>query len=254
VVRRIGIALTALGAVLFTLMIAKVMSGSIPSECSGSECFHGPGLWLTALPASIFLFVGGIVMISFGGRGFGRTAGPKDFAQVDSGAFAPGSSSAGSRGSGTGARPVSSWSRSWRNIYVYTGLGESALAVFFFAIGARQPEARGGMYLTGAILGLIGVILLFVGAKAASKDRLHQTGIEAEAKIVGLTQTGMWMNNNPYVKLDLIITVPGHPPYEVKHGEIVPQVLIGSLTDGSPLHVKVDPNRPSHFVIEWERG
>jgi hypothetical protein len=56
------------------------------------------------------------------------------------------------------------------------------------------------------------------------------------------------------VKLDLIIDVPGHPEHEVKHGETVPLVLLGRLTNRSRLPVKVDPNHPSHFLIKWERA
>jgi hypothetical protein len=250
--RRIGWGVLTAGAVLFALTLFKAVTGEIPSECSNSECFHGDGLWLTALPGSIFLFVGGILMVAFGGRGYGRSTGPKDFAQVDTGAFTPGSSAAAE--ANVAAPRQNRWSRSWRNVYVYTGAGELALSLFFFAIAIKQPEARAGMLVTGVVLGLIGVILLAVGYRAHQKDLLHATGLDGEARIMGLTQTGIWMNNNPYVKLDLVITVPGHPPYEVKHGEIVPQVLLGRLTSGDPLHVKVDPNKPSHFVIEWERA
>ena len=69
-----------------------------------------------------------------------------------------------------------------------------------------------------------------------------------------LKETGIWMNINPYVRLDLEIRVPGDPPFEVGHGGIVPQVMIGRLADGTVLPVKVDPNRPWHFVVEWERA
>jgi hypothetical protein len=31
-------------------------------------------------------------------------------------------------------------------------------------------------------------------------------------------------------------------------------VVLGRPTDGTLLHLKVDPHRPSHFVIEWKRG
>jgi hypothetical protein len=254
VLRRIGWGVLTAGIVLFGLTLFRAVTGDIPSQCSNSGCFHGNGLWLTALPGSIFLFVGGIVMVAFGGRGYGHSSGPKDFAQVDTGAFAPRSSVPAGAEANVAAPRQRRWSRSWRNIYVYTGAGELALSLFFFAIAIKQPEARGGMLATGVILGVIGLILLAVGYRAQQKDMLHVTGLDAEAKIVGVTQTGLWMNNNPYVKLDLVITVPGHPPYEVKHGEIVPQVLLGMLTSGAPLHLKVDPNKPSHFVIEWERG
>ena len=60
-------------------------------------------------------------------------------------------------------------------------------------------------------------------------------------------------NDQPYVRLDLIVNVAGHQPYEVKHGEIVPQVALGRLTSRATLPLKVHPNRPSHLLVEWER-
>jgi hypothetical protein len=248
--RKIGIPLAAAGAVLFVVAFLHIITGNVPSECSGSECLRGEARWLLVLPASIFAFVGGVIMTSFGGRGYGRTAGPRSFADVDSGDWGPSQRQEQPTAGGKGGR----WSRSWRNVYLYTGLGETGLALLFVIGGIAQPEARGGLFLTAGILGVVGVVFLVVGARAAAKDRLHTTGLEGEATIAGIQQTGMWMNNNPYVKLDLIIRVPGHPPYEVKHGEIVPQVLLGRLTSGTPLSVKVDPNKPSHFVVEWERA
>jgi hypothetical protein len=146
------------------------------------------------------------------------------------------------------------WTRTWRNTYLYVGAGEVGLALLFAIAGIMQPDSRGGAFFTGGILGVIGIVFLVIGGRAAQKDRLHDTGIDGEATIASIHQTGMWMNNNPYVRLGLVIKTPGHQPYQVEHGEIVPQVLLGRLTNGQTLPVKVDPNRPSHFVIQWERG
>jgi hypothetical protein len=253
VLRKIGIVLTAAGVVFFVISFLHIITGSVPSECGGAECLRGENRWLLALPASVFAFVGGVIMISYGGRGYGKTRGPRTFEDVDSGAWksranvSPGAGSAGES-------RVLRWSRTWRNIYILTAIGELGLAILFVIGGFAQHAAASGLFLTAGILGAVGLILGAVGVRAAAKDRLHSTGIEGEARIVAIEQTGMWMNNNPYVKLDLMITVPGHPPYELKHGEIVPQVLLGRLTDGSTLSVRVDPNKPSHFVVEWERA
>ena len=241
--------LTAAGVVLFAIAFLHIVTGNVPSECGGAECLHGENRWLLALPASIFAFVGGVLMISYGGRGYGRTQGPRSFDQVDSGQWSPGAG----RGTDASARPLR-WSRTWRNTYILTGAGELFLATLFVIGGIAQPAAGGGLYLTAGILGTVGVIFLVIGVRAAARDRLHTTGLQGEARILGLEQTGMLMNNNPYVKLDLEVTVPGHPAYEVKHGEIVPLALLGRLTDGGTLPVRVDPNRPSHFVVEWERA
>jgi hypothetical protein len=251
VLRKAGVVLTVGGIVLFVVSFLHVLTGNVPSQCVGGDCLKGEARWFLVMPASILAFVGGVIMISFGGRGYGRTSGPKSFEEVDSGAWSPQERQAQATEEGPTAPR---WSRSWRNLYLYTGAGEIGLAVLFVVGAIKQPEAGAGLGVTAAILGVIGIVFLIIGARAAARDRLHDAGVSGQATIAGITQTGMWMNNNPYVKLDLVIQIPGHPPYEVKHGEIVPQVLLGRLTNGASLPVRVDPDRPSHFVVEWERG
>jgi hypothetical protein len=40
----------------------------------------------------------------------------------------------------------------------------------------------------------------------------------------------------------------------VRHRETVPQVLLGRLTDGSTLPVRVDPKDPSHLIVVWDEA
>ncbi|MFN2543188.1 MAG: hypothetical protein ABR600_01265 [Actinomycetota bacterium] len=250
-IRRIGVGFIVASVVIFVIAFFHTVIGNVPSSCSGSECLHGESKWVLILPGSVFGFVAGVLMVSFGGRGYGRTNGPKSFGDVDSGAWSPNAVQAREA-----ARPPRTlrWTRTWRNVYGYVGFGELGLGLLFIIAGIVKPEARGGGFFTGGLLGAIGIVFLVVGWRAAQKDRLHDTGIEGEATIASIHQTGMLMNNNPYVKLGLVIKTPGHQPYEVEHGEIVPLTLLGRLTNGETLPVKVDPNRPSHFVIQWERA
>jgi hypothetical protein len=240
--------LIAASAVLFAYSFLRT-AGAGSGSCSGSECLQGEARWGVILVGSIFAFFTGFLMVKFGGAGYGRTHGPGTFAEVDSGAWAP-----RQRGSSDPpARPPSRWSRTWRNIYLLTGLFEVGLGALF-ALATVLGDARPSAFLpTAAILGAVGAIFLTLAWRAAQKDRLHETGVDGEGMIAGIEQTGMWMNDQAYVRLDLIVRVPGHQPYEVKHGEIVPQVALGRLTNGSTLPLKVDPERPSHLLVQWER-
>jgi hypothetical protein len=141
----------------------------------------------------------------------------------------------------------------FRNAYAAAGFGQLGFALLFVIAGILNPNDRATTLVTATGLAVIAIPFLFVARRAAQRDRLHDTGIAATARILGLTQTGTWVNNNPMVRLDLEVTVPGHPLYEVQHAEVVPQILLGRLTDGSPLHLKVDPHHPSRYVIDWER-
>lgn len=246
--RKAGYVLAAVGVTAFVVAFLRVVGGDVPSSCADAECLEGENVWLLVLPAAVFAFVGGILMISFGGRGSGRTLGPRTFAEVDSGMFAP--SERDPSAAGEVRRPR--WTRSWRNACLLVGSGELTLGILFGIGAVLNEEARGGFLLTCAILGLVGAVFLALGHRAALRDRLHELGIPGEARIAGVAQTGTLVNNNPYVKLDLVVAVPGHPPYEVRHGEVVPLVLLGRLAAGATLPVKVDPDRPSRLVIVWE--
>jgi hypothetical protein len=247
-VRKLGFALIAASAVLFAYAFLRT-AGAGSGSCSGSECLQGEARWGVILVGSVFAFVTGFLMVKFGGAGYGKTHGPDSFAEVDSGAWAPRQREP----SDTPTRPPGRWSRAWRNIYLLTGLFEVGLAALF-ALATVLGDARPSAFLpTAAILGAVGAIFLVLGWRAAQKDRLHETGLDGEGTIAGIEQTGMWMNDQAYVRLDLIVRVPGHQPYEVKHGEIVPQVALGRLTNGSTLRLKVDPERPSHLLVQWER-
>jgi uncharacterized protein DUF3592 len=242
--------MTIAGVVGFVLAFFHLVTHDTPSACYGSDCLHGEGRWVLAFPGSILTFVGGVIITALSGRGYGKTSGPGSFAEVDSGKFAPRDRTEPDAGGLHAPR----WTRTWRNTYVYTGLGELGLGLMFIVAGIIQPDFRGGGFFTGGILAAIGIVFLVIGRKAAAKDRLHSTGVEAQAEIRRIEQTGMWMNNNPYVRLDLVLHVPGHQPYEVKHNEIVPAVLVGRLTSGQTLPVKVDKDHPSHFIVEWEKA
>ena len=62
--------------------------------------------------------------------------------------------------------------------------------------------------------------------------------------MTGVTQTGMYLNEQPQFDLQLMVTVPGKPPYPARHKSFVPLMLIGRVTSGQPLAVRVDPMDP----------
>ena len=137
-----------------------------------------------------------------------------------------------------------------------TAIFELALAGFFFYLGLAQGIS--GMTLTGAILGVVGIGLLIFGIgsrrKAAENQRIDETGLAGSAQIVGMTQTGMYLNNNPQIGLQMMVSVPGRNPYQVEVRQFVPLMLLGSLQVGGTLPVKVDQQDPSKVVIDWDGG
>ena len=66
-----------------------------------------------------------------------------------------------------------------------------------------------------------------------------------------MTQTGMYVNNQPRVKLRLQIQAPGVAPFEDTSTHTVPLVALGRLTAGTPLAVYLSPDDPSEYTIDW---
>jgi hypothetical protein len=83
-------------------------------------------------------------------------------------------------------------------------------------------------------------------------QRLRVQGVPGTARIVALQQTGMYLNEQPQVELTLEVTSSMQGPYQVVVKEWVPLIMLGRLTSGIPLPVKVDPMNPNNLVIEWD--
>jgi hypothetical protein len=136
------------------------------------------------------------------------------------------------------------------------GVIQLALAAFFIIGLGGIPFAGPGMLLTGAILGAVGIGLVVagvvVGRRAAAVERIVQTGLAGRATVTGVTQTGMYLNNQPQLGLDLMVELPGRAPYAAKHKSFVPLILLSRVGPGMVLPVKVDPADPQRVVVDWQ--
>jgi hypothetical protein len=98
--------------------------------------------------------------------------------------------------------------------------------------------------------------LLFWGRKwqrgYAEAQRIKAQGVPGQATIVGMRQTGVHVNEQPQVELRLQVDDPMYGSREVMLKEYVPLMMLGMLSSGRSLPVKVDPANPNNVVIEWE--
>jgi hypothetical protein len=147
---------------------------------------------------------------------------------------------------------IGSYSRLWLIItgVILLGVG----AVMAISLGG-VPYAGGAMLMTGGFLALVGIVLIvigiIVGRRAAATDALLTTGTPGTATITGLTQTGMYVNENPQIRMQLLVSLPGQTPYATQHTEIVPLMLLGRLNSGAPLNVRVDPMNLNRVAVDW---
>jgi hypothetical protein len=148
------------------------------------------------------------------------------------------------------------WSKRPARWLLYTGIFELVLAGVFVALAISIPAAAAGMYVTAGVLGLTGVGLLVWGRAATRAydhaQQLRTTGVATQASIVSMRQTGVQMNDQPQIELELRYDVPGEGTHTATRKEYVPLMLLGVLTSGIPLPIRVDPQNPTDIAIEWE--
>jgi hypothetical protein len=144
------------------------------------------------------------------------------------------------------------YSRLW---LIITGAILLGVGVIMAVMLGGIPYAGGAMLLTGGFMGLVGAVLIIIGVivgrRAASTDALLSTGTPATATITGLTQTGVFLNDQPQIRMGLLVNVPGQTPYAAQHTEIVPLMLLGRLNSGAPLQVRVDPMNLNRIAVDW---
>jgi hypothetical protein len=95
---------------------------------------------------------------------------------------------------------------------------------------------------------------LLMNRRADRADRLKREGIPGRARIVEMTQTGMYVNSQPRVRLKLLIQAPGVAEFEAEDTYTVPLIALGALTSGGTLPVYLDRVEPSRFTIDWFGG
>ena len=108
--------------------------------------------------------------------------------------------------------------------------------------------AAGILGSTGFVLVVVAVILL---RRAAATNRISAMGVAGTGQIMGLRQTGVLINGQPQVEMDLLVTVMGRSPYRATVKEIVPLIMLNRLQGTLP--VRVDPARPESVVVQWDQ-
>jgi hypothetical protein len=78
-------------------------------------------------------------------------------------------------------------------------------------------------------------------------------GIDGTATVMSATQTGALVNYNPAVQLELLVTVPGGPPYPVSLQTVVQQIQLARVQPGATIPVRVARSDRSLVTIDWAR-
>jgi hypothetical protein len=98
---------------------------------------------------------------------------------------------------------------------------------------------------------LLIALFVYLGRRSQANQELMRDGIHGTAQVLGAEQTGMYVNNQPQVKLRLRVQAPGVEPYELDKRVTVPLIALGTLSSGRPLAVAIDPGNREKIAIDW---
>ena len=131
------------------------------------------------------------------------------------------------------------------------------LVIFFLAGGIAFwitiPEIYIGQIWVAVAL-FLGALYIFMSRRAEKMESLRTTGIPGRATILETTQTGMYVNEQPQVKLKLRVEGQGQAPYEIDKRIVVPLIALGRLSSGQPLNVFIDREDRENLFIDWSGG
>lgn len=105
-------------------------------------------------------------------------------------------------------------------------------------------------------LAISAVVIFFVyrmvaGMTGNSKagKALMATGADATATVLGLRQTGTYVNMNPQVILTLQVSPPGQRPFQAQASTILAMVAVPQVQPGALVNVKYDPMDHSKVLL-----
>jgi len=92
----------------------------------------------------------------------------------------------------------------------------------------------------------IAIPIVIMRKKRQQTEELAAVGTQGEAKVLSMTDTGMRINDNPRVTLELEITMPMRPPYKVTKTMVVPIIRLPQVQVGEVVGVMVDMSDPTN--------
>ena len=102
------------------------------------------------------------------------------------------------------------------------------------------------LYIFGGLLIAIPLLISLVSFRGAVKikNRIQEIvtyGKSGTAKIIKLSDTGVTINDNPRVKLELEISIPNYPNYFAQKTLVIPMINISQVQPDLIVNVLADP-------------
>lgn len=116
-------------------------------------------------------------------------------------------------------------------------VGSVLFTVFMVAVTVVAP------------LGLVYGIFSALAKNAAAERELLATGAAAPARIVSIGETGMYINNQPQVKIVLEVSPPDGPTFVATVNKVVSLLQIPRVQPGLLVDVRYDRSNPSRLAL-----
>lgn len=123
-------------------------------------------------------------------------------------------------------------------------------AYIFAILALAEPRQNPTLYIVLLVVGsALFLWAMFSGflTTPGNYRRIKANGVEADATILSISDTGVTINKNPYVKLRLRVAPMGMAAYETEVKAMVSRVAIPRPGDG--VRVKFDPNKPEDVIV-----
>jgi len=117
------------------------------------------------------------------------------------------------------------------------------LGISGFTLAITCVSLLCGLVITVAAIAI--PIYLFRNQRKRAEE-LMKVGTQGEATVLALQDTGMFINNNPRVTLQLEVRLPSLAPYQLAKTMTVPIIRLSQVQTGSIVQVMVDMSDPTN--------
>ncbi|HEV8286943.1 MAG TPA: hypothetical protein VGQ09_21685 [Chitinophagaceae bacterium] len=104
------------------------------------------------------------------------------------------------------------------------------------------------------ILGLVGRKLFSFFGRTRRQKRLSNWGIEADAVLLNLQKTGVYINNLLQVKLQMQVYVRTGRNFVVETNQVISYSDLSQLRIGGPLLVKYNPANTKEVMVVFKKN
>ncbi len=108
--------------------------------------------------------------------------------------------------------------------------------------GAQMQEAKARMAAASQSM-----------AVQTQTAQLLTTGVRGRGTITAVRETGMYLNMEAVLHIDVLLMADGRPPVPASCEGPVSPAFLGRVTPGASVEVAFDPADPSIVAIDWTK-